>query len=92
MVLAGPKKGNPFYNFLGVSGYWRFSKERMQKMYDQGLIVKTDNNLQQKYYLSKAKKSRKTVDSWWDEKFYTSSATSRLSKLMGGITSILLNQ
>lgn len=81
---GGAKKGNPFYNFLGVSGYWRFSKERMQKMYDQGLIVKTDNNLQQKYYLSKAKKSRKTVDSWWDEKFYTSSATSRLSKLMGG--------
>lgn len=81
---GGAKKGNPFYNFLGVSGYWRFSKERMQKMYDQGSIVKTDNNLQQKYYLSKAKKSRKTVDSWWDEKFYTSSATSRLSKLMGG--------
>lgn len=56
----------------------------MRKMYYQGLIVKTENNLQQKYYLAKAEKSRKTVDSWWDEKFYTSSATSKLSKLMGG--------
>lgn len=81
---GGAKKGNPFYEFLGVVGYWRFSKERMRKMYYQGLIVKTENNLQQKYYLAKAEKSRKTVDSWWDEKFYTSSATSKLSKLMGG--------
>lgn len=81
---GGAKKGNPFYEFLGVSGYWRFSKKRMQEMYKQGLIVKTANNLQQKYYLSKAEKSRKTVDSWWDEKFYTSSATAQLSKLMNG--------
>lgn len=81
---GGAKKGNPFYEFLGVSGYWRFSKKRMQEMYKQGLIVKTANNLQQKYYLLKAEKSRKTVDSWWDEKFYTSSATAQLSKLMNG--------
>ena len=81
---GGAKKGNPFYSFLDIENYWRFSRERMQEMYDNGLIVKTGNTLQQKYYLSKAKKSRKTVDSWWDENFYISTATSKLSKMMGG--------
>ena len=81
---GGAKKGNPFYSFLGIENYWRFSRERMQEMYNQGLIVKNGSTLQQKYYLSKAKQSRKTVDSWWDEKFYTSTATTKLSKMMGG--------
>ena len=34
-------KGNPYYEFLGVSRYWRFSKERMQEMYEQERIVQT---------------------------------------------------
>ncbi len=34
-------KGNPYYEFLGVERYWRFSKEKMQEMYEQGLIVQT---------------------------------------------------
>lgn len=80
---GGGKKGNPFYEFLGIEKYWRFSKTRMKEMYDTGLIVKTQNNLQQKYYLNNAINSRKTVTSWWDESFYTSSATSQLKKLMG---------
>ena len=81
---GGAKKGNPFYEFMGISGYWRYSKETMQKKYNEGLIVKTQKNLQQKYYLSQAEKSRKTVTTWWDEDFLTSSATSSLIKLMGG--------
>jgi adenine-specific DNA-methyltransferase len=47
----------------------------MQEKYDQGLIVKTEKNLQQKYYKHEAVNSRKTVTSWWDDKFYTSEAT-----------------
>jgi DNA modification methylase len=38
---AAPAKGNPYYEFLGVSRYWRFSREKMQELYDQGLIVQT---------------------------------------------------
>ena len=81
---GGAKKGNPFYEFLGIKGYWRYSNETMQQKYDAGLIVKTKNNLQQKYYLEQAEKSRKTVTTWWDEDFLTSSATTDLIKLMGG--------
>lgn len=81
---GGARKGNPYYEFLGVKGYWRYSKETMKKKYDQGLIVSTGNNLQQKYYLSQAEKSRKTVTTWWDNNLLTSSATTDFIKLMGG--------
>ena len=80
---GGAKKGNPHYEFLGVEGYWRFSKETMQKKYDDGFIVKTKNNLQQKYYKKDAENTRKTVTSWWDEKFYTSEATKKLNTFLG---------
>lgn len=83
---GGEKKGNPYYEFLGVTGYWRYSKETMQKKYDEGLIVRTANGLQQKYYLDQAKNSRKTVTTWWDNDFLTSSATKQLVDLMGAKT------
>lgn len=80
---GGAKKGNPHYEFLGVEGYWRYSKETMQQKYDEGLIVRTNKGLQQKYYKSTAAKSRRTVSTWWDEDFLTSSATKALDILMG---------
>lgn len=83
---GGAKKGNPHYEFLGVTGYWRYSKETMQQKYDAGLIVRTNNGLQQKYYLEQAKKSRRTVTTWWDDDLLTSSATSQLISLMGAKT------
>ncbi len=80
---GGAKKGNPFYEFLGVEGYWRYSKETMQEKYNQGLIVKKGNNLQQKYFKSTAFNTRRTVTTWWDDTGLTSSATSRLKTFMG---------
>lgn len=34
-------KGNPHYEFLGVTRYYRFSKQKMQALYEQGRIVQT---------------------------------------------------
>ncbi len=50
---AAPSKGNPRYEFLGVTRYWRFSRERMQELYEQGRIVQTRPGTvpQQKRYL-----------------------------------------
>lgn len=76
-------KGNPYYEFLGVTDYFRFSYETMNKMYKDGLIVKRKNSLQQKYYLSEAESSRKTDTTWWDQDLLTSSATKKLNDLMG---------
>ena len=39
---GGAAKGNPQYEFLGVTRYWRFKKERMEEMYRQGRIVQTN--------------------------------------------------
>lgn len=76
-------KGNPYYEFLGVEDYFRFSYETMKKMYENGLIVKRGNSLQQKYYLSEAEVSRKTDTTWWDKDLLTSNATANLNALMG---------
>ena len=38
---GGEAKGNPRYEFLGVTRYWRFSKEKMEELYKQGRIVQT---------------------------------------------------
>lgn len=84
MVLVAQKKGNPYYEFLGVHGYWRFSEQTMQEKYKNGLIVKSANSLYQKYYRSDAAKSRRTATTWWDDAGLTSSATTQLKKLMGG--------
>lgn len=35
---AAPSKGNPYYEFLGVKRYWRYSKERMDQLYQEGRI------------------------------------------------------
>ena len=78
------ENGNPYYEFLGVNGYWRYSKETMQDKYNRGLIVRTPNGLQQKYYLSQAEHSRRTVTTWWDDDFLTSTATKQLADLMDG--------
>ena len=81
---GGAKKGNPYFDFLGVSGYWRFSKQTMEQKYCDGLIVKKGNSLYQKYFLSTAIKTRKTVTTWWDDGGLTSTATSKLKGLMDG--------
>ncbi|MEA5641049.1 site-specific DNA-methyltransferase [Cutibacterium granulosum] len=76
---GGARKGNPYYEFLGVEGYWRFSKATMQDMYNDGLIVKQGKSLQQKYYKSKAEGQRQTITTWWDEGLLTSSASTELN-------------
>ncbi|CCK19067.1 Type III restriction-modification system methylation subunit [Lactococcus raffinolactis 4877] len=80
---GGAAKGNPYYEFKGVSGYWRFSKATMQNKYDERLIVVRENSIQQKYYLEDAKKTRKTDTTWWDDAGITSNATRNLRELMG---------
>ena len=80
---GGGKKGNPFYEFLGIEGYWRFSKETMQKKYEEGLVVRKGGGLYQKYYKSAAEQTRRTATTWWDDAGLISTATSRLKALLG---------
>lgn len=36
---GGAAKGNPRYEFLGVTRFWRYSREKMQELYEQGRII-----------------------------------------------------
>ncbi|MGH7773912.1 MAG: DNA methyltransferase [Candidatus Binatia bacterium] len=38
---GGAAKGNPHYEFLGVTRYWRYSKQKMQELYKKGKIIQT---------------------------------------------------
>src|SRR6185312_1770079 len=38
---GGAAKGNPFYEFLGVSRYWRYKKTKMEELYRDGRIIQT---------------------------------------------------
>ena len=64
---GGASKGNPFYEFLGVKGYWRYSFETMQQLYDKSEIVlsSTGRSLSRKRYLKDAKGT--PVTELWDD-------------------------
>ncbi len=36
---GGAAKGNPFYEVLGVKGFWRYSKERMEQLIEEGKVA-----------------------------------------------------
>jgi adenine-specific DNA-methyltransferase len=80
---GGAKKGNPFYEFMGISGYWRYSQETMQQYYDEGEIVVRKNTLGRKYYLSKALiNNRESVTTWWDDVGTTTDGTKALKDII----------
>lgn len=81
---GGARKGNPFYKFLGIEGFWRVSKETMQEMYEDGLIIKTKKALKQKYFLSDAEQSGgETPSTWWDDIGTTTHGTKELANIIG---------
>ena len=64
---GGAAKGNPYYEFLGVKGYWRYSLQTMQALYDAGEIIlsSTGKSLSRKKYLKSAKGT--PVTDLWDD-------------------------
>ena len=72
-------KGNPYYEFLGVSRYWRFSTERMEELHKQGRIVQTSPGTvpRQKRYLDEMP-GAPLQDIWTDIKPVQSQAAERV--------------
>jgi adenine-specific DNA-methyltransferase len=54
---GGAAKGNPQYEFLGVTRYWQYSKENMNKLYEAGKIYQSKPGMvpRKKMYLDEAK-------------------------------------
>lgn len=53
---GGAAKGNPYYEFMGVSRYWRYSQKTIQELVDKGLVVQTKPGAvpQKKNYLDES--------------------------------------
>jgi adenine-specific DNA-methyltransferase len=47
--LIGSGKGNPSYELLGVTRYWRYSRERMQRLLAEGRIVQPSEGAVPRY-------------------------------------------
>lgn len=64
---GGAAKGNPYYEFQGVKGYWRYSRDTMQTLWEAGEIVVsgTGRSLSRKKFL-KGAKGTPITDLWAD--------------------------
>ncbi len=64
---GGANKGNPYYEFMGISRYWVHSKEKMESLLKQGYIVQTKPGSvpQKKRYLDESK-GVPLQDLWFD--------------------------
>ena len=64
---GGAAKGNPEYEVFGVTRFWRYSKERMQELIDQGLVVQPKPGAvpRRKYYLDEG--LGVPIQSVWDD-------------------------
>ncbi|MDO8717471.1 MAG: site-specific DNA-methyltransferase [Polaromonas sp.] len=76
---GGAAKGNPYYEFQGVRGYWRYSAATMQSLWDQGEIVvsSTGRSLSRKKFLKHAKGTPIT-DFWSDINRISPTSSERL--------------
>ena len=77
---GGAAKGNPQYEVMGVTRYWRYSKERMQELIRQGRVVQTKPGSVPAYkrYLDEMP-GVPLQDLWGDIKPIGSQAAERLS-------------
>jgi DNA modification methylase len=74
-----PAKRNPHYEFLGVTRYWRYSKQRMQELYKQGRIIQSKPGAVPAYkrYLDEMP-GVPLQDLWWDIPPISAQARERL--------------
>jgi hypothetical protein len=72
-------RGHPTYEFLGVTRYWRYNKEKMQKLYDEGRVVQPSPGAVPRYvrYLDEMKGTA-IGDTWTDIPPINSQAQERL--------------
>jgi adenine-specific DNA-methyltransferase len=77
---GGAAKGNPYYEFLGVKGYWRYSQETMHELYEKGEIVlsTTGRSLSRKRYLKDANGTPVT-DFWGNVNRISPTSSERLN-------------
>jgi site-specific DNA-methyltransferase (adenine-specific) len=64
---GGAAKGNPYYEVMGVSRYWRYSKVRMDELMAQGRIIQTRPGAVPQYKRYLDEMSGMPVQNLWDD-------------------------
>jgi len=64
---GGAAKGNPYYEVMGVSRYWRYSKERMSQLIAEGRILQTTPGTVPKYKRYLDEMRGRPVQDVWDD-------------------------
>ncbi len=64
---GGAAKGNPSYEVMGVTRFWRYSKEKMKELIDNNLVVQTSPGAvpRKKQYLDEGKGV--AIQTLWDD-------------------------
>lgn len=64
---GGAAKGNPEYEFMGVTRYWRYSRKKMQELFDSDMIMQKKPGAvpQRKQYLDNGKGV--AIQSLWED-------------------------
>jgi len=63
---GGAAKGNPHYEWKGITRYWRYKKERMEKLDSEGRLVYSKSGMvYEKRYLDESKGV--SVQDFWDD-------------------------
>lgn len=63
---GGAGKGNPHYEWKGITKYWRYKREKMEELERQGKLVYSKSGMvYEKRYLDQSKGV--SVQDWWDD-------------------------
>ena len=64
---GGAKKGNPEYEVMGVVRYWRYSRERMQELIDEGRVVQETPGAVPRYKRYLDEMPGVSLQDWWGD-------------------------
>ena len=64
---GGAAKGNPQYEVMGVTRYWRYSQKRMQELIDQGRVIQTNPGAVPKYKRYLDEMPGRPLQDLWDD-------------------------
>ena len=89
---GGASKGNPYYEVMGVSRYWRYSEKQMQELVDAGRVVQTRTGAVPRYkrYLDEMP-GVPLQDSWTDISPIASQSNERIIKASSNEGDVVLD-
>ncbi len=64
---GGAAKGNPKYELMGVTRYWRYSKEKMDELVKEGRIIQTHPGAVPRYKRYLDEMPGVSIQDWWND-------------------------